>query len=181
MEVPGRLERGLRLVSFLDRTLGSSRIQERPLIVGGAAVEWYTLGGYASQDMNLVTTNHEPLLDLLREAGFQHAGGHWWRPGLDIALTIHGETLTDAPASYGRVIEIEVPGALRTCIIGIEDILLSRLCTGIENNRRNDLGWASQMVLLHNDRIDWNVLESLACGRSALVLAEVKRLGNPRA
>ena len=178
MQTPDRLERALRLVGSLDHALGATQRSDRPIIVGGTAIEFYTLGGYSTKDINLVIADPAPLLDLLREGGFHKEGRHWWREGFDLVLEIPGKTLTYAPTAYDRVIEVQVTREIRTCVIGIEDILTSRLDAGIEERRPNDLGWAHQMVLLHRDRIDWQALETLAAGNGPRVLAEVQRLRN---
>lgn len=178
MQAPERLERALRLVGSLDHALGATLLSDRPIIVGGTAIEFYTLGGYSTQDINLVIADPTPLVDLLREAGFRQEGRHWWRYGLDLVVEISGKVLTYAPTAYDRVIEVQVTRDIRTCITGIEDILTSRLYTGIEERRPNDVGWAYQMVLLHRDRIDWPALETLAAVKGPRILAEVQRFHN---
>lgn len=84
--------------------------------------------------------------------------------------------MTYVPSAYDRITEVEIEAGLHACIIGIEDILTSRIYAGIDENRTNDLGWAAQMVALHYDRIDWTALETLASLNGPRILAEVQRL-----
>lgn len=47
-----------------------------PVIVGGQAVEFYTAGGYATVDIDLVSAS-EPLEAILPGWGFRREGRHW--------------------------------------------------------------------------------------------------------
>src|SRR5680860_185649 len=69
------LERRLAFVALLG-TASTARGWLPPVVVGGHAVEFYTAGGYATVDIELVS-GHEPLEAVLPKWGFVARGRHW--------------------------------------------------------------------------------------------------------
>jgi len=76
------LEGRLRFVAWLTRALAPHGV--RPIVVGGHALEFYTLGGYATGDIDLVCADLEPVRQVLERAGFRRIGRHWYREDVDI-------------------------------------------------------------------------------------------------
>ena len=104
---PDRLRRQCRFIARLDARLGGQRPHERPIIVGGSAVEFYTTGGYASQDIDLVLFDPVQAEDLLARSEFQREGRHWWSATADLLIEFPGRTLTYAPDAYERLWEVK--------------------------------------------------------------------------
>jgi len=50
----------------------------RPIVVGGFAVEFYTLGSYATHDIDLVILEHEKANQIFQQLGFVKEGRHWY-------------------------------------------------------------------------------------------------------
>ncbi|MGB9849686.1 MAG: hypothetical protein ACPLSY_07660 [Moorellaceae bacterium] len=57
-------------------------------MVGGRALEFYTLGGYATKDIDLVVNGREHAKRVLEEMGFLRRPGerHWYNEDLDLAI-----------------------------------------------------------------------------------------------
>jgi hypothetical protein len=157
-----RLRRNLLFVALLDRKLGRPSPVQRPIVVGGSAVEFYTTGGYASADMDLVMLHPEDADRILGASGFQRRGRYWLLPDTDLLVEFPGQTLTYAPGAYDRLTEVEMGDGLAATVIGIEDILIGRLYAGISERRENDRRWALEMAVLHYDRLDWDAVDALA-------------------
>jgi hypothetical protein len=93
-----------------------------PVLVGGAAVELYTLGAYTTGDVDLVGTVTPRAARALKAAGFERHGRHW----------IHEESqlFVEFPASaldaQERADWADLQGQ-RVLIISIEDLLVDRL------------------------------------------------------
>ena len=68
-EEPDRLTRNLIFVGLLTREVAQEGI--RPVIVGGQAVEFYTAGGYATQDIELVARDTSGIGRVLERWGFR--------------------------------------------------------------------------------------------------------------
>ena len=75
----GTLEKRLAFMALLTRAC-VGRGWQPPVIVGGQAVEFYSAGGYATVDIDLVSAS-EPLDEILPGWGFEQRGRHWMRRG----------------------------------------------------------------------------------------------------
>lgn len=157
-----RLRRNLLFVALLDRKLGHPSPVQRPIVVGGSAVEFYTTGGYASADMDLVMLHPEDAERILGASGFQRNGRYWSLPDTDLLVEFPGQTLTYAPGAYDRLTEVELGDGLAATVIGIEDILIGRLYAAVSERRANERRWALEMAVLHYDRLDWDAVDALA-------------------
>jgi predicted nucleotidyltransferase len=138
----------------------SDRLREaglEPILVGGAAVEFYTAGGYATKDVDLALP-HGPATDAaFADLGFEKEGRYWYREDLDL--------LFEAPAPAGLPgedaprTEVEIDG-MNVVIIGIEDLVIDRLRAWIHGTSEEDGRWARRLVLLYADELDWTYLHA---------------------
>lgn len=157
-----RLLRNLLFVAMLSRKLGNPQVYQRPIVVGGSAVEFYTTGGYMSADMDLIMLHPEEADAVLASSGFIQTGRYWSLPDTDLLVEFPGQTLTNAPLAYERTTEVFLGDGLVATIIGIEDILIGRLYSAVSERRDNDRRWALNMAVLHFDRIVWADVDDLA-------------------
>lgn len=148
-----RLERKIFFTAILVEALKDEG--EKPIIVGGTAVEFYTLGGYSTLDLDLVCMKRGELSLLLEKLGFKKHGRHWYSEDLDLAVEAPGSTLN---GSVEKLTKIEI-GGLTAYVIGIEDIIADRLRAYVHWKSDDDGRWARRMMLLHKDKIDWMYLE----------------------
>jgi len=150
-----------RLVAL---ALLSDRLREdgiEPVLVGGAARELDTGGGYATGDVALALPRC-PEVDAAFEAlGFRTEGRFWIREDLDL--------LFEAPAPAGLPGEdaprtrVSVEG-MEVVVLGIEDLLLDRLRAEVHWKSLEDGRWARRLAGLYTDRIDWAYLEAKVAG-----------------
>ena len=152
---PDLLKRRLVALGLLTRELEDAQIE--PILVGGAALELYTAGGYATKDVDLAL----PLSPLVDEAfsrlGFEKEGRYWFREDLDLlfeAPAPEGLPGEDAPRT-----EIEVEG-LRIVVIGVEDLLLDRLRAAVHWQSTDDGRWARRLAMLYLDELDLGYLRA---------------------
>ena len=142
-----------RLVALGVLTMRLSAHGIEPILVGGAALEFYTAGGYATKDMNLALPASPDVDAAFAALGFEKEGRYWYHSELDL--------LFEAPAPAGLPgedaprTEVEIDG-LRVVIIGIEDLLIDRLRAWVHWNSDEDGRWTRRLALLYPDRIDWN-------------------------
>jgi hypothetical protein len=93
-----------------------------PVLVGGAAVELYTLGAYTTGDLDLVGEVTPGLAGALKAAGFERRGRHWIHEPAQIFIEFPGESLdADEEALWMDFV------GQRIRIISIEDLLVDRL------------------------------------------------------
>jgi len=145
-------KRRLYFVAILTEKLKEKNI--KPIIVGGNALEFYTLGSYSTEDIDLVSAGTIEIISTLKDFGFENIGRHWYNSELDIAIEIPDEYLA---GDYRRITSVEIEG-LTAYIIGIEDLIIDRLNACVRWNSQQDCIWARELILLYKDEIDWTYL-----------------------
>jgi hypothetical protein len=139
------------------------------ILVGGAAVEFYTAGGYTTGDIDLALP-HGPETDAaFADLGFCKEGRYWVREDLD--LLFEAPAPAGLPGETAPRTQVEIEGLVVT-ILGIEDLILDRLRAWIHGTSEEDGRWARRLVLLHADTLDWTYLRE----KAAPVAAEATAL-----
>jgi predicted nucleotidyltransferase len=128
------------------------------VIVGGHAVEYYTDGGYATQDADLLTPNKLPLAQLLIEWGFKLEGRVYWHPGLRIVIDLIDDRPSGDPE---RIAELDVRG-LTVRIAPVEEVIIDRLNAGVHWRSEEALRWARAVLLANAVDVDWEYLQARA-------------------
>jgi len=118
----------LRLIAeACDRLV--RRGYERPVIVGGAAVEFYTSGAIVSGDFDLVTARQPEFEEALVAAGFvrEHRSGRLARglyhPAFAIGIEVVSGSLFDGKADPLRIYMVDVRDGATVAIAPIEDLI----------------------------------------------------------
>lgn len=135
------LARRLTFVALLGagvRALGWSA----PVVVGGHAVEFYTAGRYATQDIDLAGAS-EPVAQVLSRWGFERQGRHWYDSGLGIVVEVPGRTLP--PEERDHVVAVEVAGGV-ALVLGIEDLIVDRLAACVHWRDEESCRWAKVLL-----------------------------------
>lgn len=152
------LKKSLLFLGILTEAIKSEGI--KPVLVGGRALEFYTLGGYATKDIDIVLNGRTRAGIALKEMGFQKNPGerHWYHEELDIALEIPGDYLAGSTEKL-TVVEI---GGMECYIIGVEDLIVDRLAAAKFWGVETDLQWAAKILALNIDDIDDDYLGEAA-------------------
>ncbi len=150
------LKRKLFALSILTEALKPHRL--RPILIGGSALEFYTLGGYMTGDMDLALP-HSPVVDaIFKNLGFEKDGRYWSHDKHDL--------LIEAPTAHlageeAPLLKVEVEG-LCCYLIGLEDLLLDRL-NGFAHWKWEDDGrWVRRLLELHSEKINLRYLKKKA-------------------
>lgn len=146
-----------------------------PILVGGCAVEFYTLGSYATQDVDVVVSGRDEFDEVLRSLRFSKGTGqrHWYSEELDLAIEAPASVLA---GSLERVVAVEVEG-FTVHIIGLEDLLMDRLRAFVYWQSAADGEWAARIIALHASEIDWPYLEDQAAREGLTDALETVRRG----
>lgn len=142
------------------------------VVVGDNALEFYTLGAYATVDVELVGARRTEIGNLLESWGFERAGRHWHHAELDVLIEIPDDVLA---GSEDKVIQVEIED-LTVYIIGVEDLIIDRLSAYIHWHSTDDGNWARELMVLYRQDIDWAYLKTRA--QSEEVLKALIALGN---
>jgi len=146
------------------------------VVVGGNAVEFYTLGSYSTEDIDIVVTNFGIVENLLQYLDFEKINRIWYREDIDISIDLVGSELAGDPK---RVSRVSIKG--RTVqIIGLEDVIVDRLNAFIHWKSEQDGLWAQEIVAIHQGDIDWKYLEQ-RCKKEQVIsaLEEIKKKIKP--
>ncbi len=152
------LRKSLGVLAVLTEALNPQGI--KPILVGGRALEFYTLGGYATKDMDLVVNGREQAKVVLEAMGFVRRPGerHWYHEKLDLAIEIPDEVLA---GSSEKLTAVEING-MEAFIIGIEDLVIDRLAAAKFWKSEADAQWAAKLLALHAGEIDFEYLKEAA-------------------
>jgi hypothetical protein len=93
-----------------------------PVLVGGAAVELYTLGAYTTGDLDFVGTVSSRVGQALEDAGFKRHGRHWIHEEAQLFVEFPGASLDPDERWTWLIIK-----GRRIRIISPEDLLVDRL------------------------------------------------------
>ena len=147
---PEPRRRRLLALGLLTERLAKHGIE--PILVGGAALEFYTAGGYATTDVDLAMPSSKEVHAAFAALGFEREGRYWHHVELD--LLFEAPALPGLPGEDSPRTETDV-GGRRIVVIGIEDLLIDRLRAWVHWKSDEDGRWARRLASLYNKRIDW--------------------------
>jgi len=173
--IRNRWERRLFFAAIISEFLQKNHRVDL-VVVGGNAVEFYTLGSYSTEDIDIVVTNFGIVENLLQYLDFEKINRIWYREDIDISIDLVGSELAGDPK---RVSRVSIKG--RTVqIIGLEDVIVDRLNAFIHWKSEQDGLWAQEIVAIHQGDIDWKYLEQ-RCKKEQVIsaLEEIKKKIKP--
>lgn len=143
-------DRRILLVGLLNERLPD---RQRAVLVGGALVEFLTVGAYVSGDLDLVG-DRAKIGKLLQSAGFVPDGRHFSSEALGLLVEVPSSSLRKTET----VVEFEFEG-MRIPSVSIEDAIVDRLLAA--ERWKSPTDW-EQAILLYatlRDRIDERELD----------------------
>lgn len=152
-ETKDPLERRLIFMGLLTRETEKEGI--KPVVLGGNAVQFYTLGGYATDDIDIAFSDYHLLNKILQKWNFTREGRHWYNRELDVAIESPSSGLSGEELE--RITTVEIYG-LTIYILGIEDIIIDRLNAYVHWESIDDGRWAKELMQIHKKEIDWKYL-----------------------
>jgi excisionase family DNA binding protein len=156
-EITDNLKKNLFITAVLTRELASYKL--KPVIVGGFAVEFYTMGGYNTGDVDLVFSDTALLNEVLSRMGFIKEARHWINRKLDIFIEAPGSQLSKAESEH--MAEVEIQG-LKVYVLGVEDLIIDRLNAYVHRNSADEANWIKELMLINYGKIDWQYLAARA-------------------
>jgi hypothetical protein len=132
----------------------------RPILVGGAAVEYYTAGDIVSGDFDIIAANETAFADAMlghefrREDRAGHLKRGFYHERLDIGVELVSGVLFDGRTDRDRIGVIMVEGRPRVHVPPIEDLIADRLAQYEASDKHDD-------EMLCQARILFQVAESV--------------------
>lgn len=128
------------------------------IIVGGSAIEFYTVGEYTSDDIDIVSSRSDLLKEILRRWEFQQEGRIWVNEEVAIVVDFVGYPYT-GDRSKTQVLSTPY-GPVR--VAALEDLLVKRLVSTKHWEIKGDFEHARLLAALYGDRMDWDYVERLS-------------------
>ncbi len=129
---------------------------QRPILVGGAAVELYTGSAMVTGDFDIVTGRHDLIDTLFRKHGFvpPHPEARGWvHPELALGFEVVGGSLMDGRADRNRLRLVRLSEDSATpalSVIPVEDLIADRLGQYASGSARAMLGQATALFAIYN-------------------------------
>lgn len=144
----------------------SKRLEEQGVkvyVVGGEAVELYTVGKVRTGDIDIVASDKEKLIALLKELGFRQEGMIWLNTSLGVAVHIVGESYS---GDINRVRKLKI-GEYTINVPSVEELTINRLVAARfwKGNTQAELEQAAMLLRSERfgaPRIDREYLTNLA-------------------
>lgn len=114
-------ERHVEIIAIITEALKPWDI--RPILVGGAAVEFYSRGGYTTGDIDLVAPGGRELAETMRALGFLKRGKDWVNDELEISVEYWADSL-GPDEEYNEILF----RSLKLRVLSMEDLIVDRLC-----------------------------------------------------
>ena len=152
---PDRMRRRLVALGALTERLAGDKIV--PILVGGCALEVYTDGGYSTGDVDLALPHSEEVDAAFADLGFTKDGRFWLR--MDLDLIFEAPAPAGLPGETAARTELSVDG-MRVLVLGVEDLLIDRLRAWAHLKSAEDERWATRLVALYRDSMDWDYLKA---------------------
>lgn len=154
------VDRGFKRTIFVMSIL-TERLEEKgimPVIVGGAAVEFYTRDWHATADIDLVINKdkREEFYEVMEGFGFEKEGRMWIREDLNLYIEIPAD-LSDL--SKDRLTEVETEDG-HVYIIGLDEIIFDRIQAAEHWNSESDREQAVRIGAAFYNEIDWDYVRS---------------------
>lgn len=122
-----------------------------PVLAGGTALEHYTAGESAGDEVELALIPSEIVDRVFLEFFFKKDRHRWIRADLDLVFSLH----TGHP--HGPLNEIEIDG-LTVTILGIDDLLIERLRAWARWKSEEDGRRMRHLATLGKDSINWDYI-----------------------
>src|SRR3546814_296773 len=136
----------------------------RPILVGGAAAEFYSASAIMTGDFDVVTPWQDSFEKALgnhgfkRPAGMGHVEGGWIHPDLRIGFEVVGRSLMDGQADPKRVRLFDFDEDGRFSVIALEDLIADRMGQYASGSAREALQQARTLYAL-SDNLELDYME----------------------
>ncbi len=149
-----------------------------PVILGGSAVEFYTMDWYATSDIDLAIdkAKRDIFQEVMADLGFTREGRMWIREDLGLYIEIPADT---RDISMENLTKLELENG-HVYFIGLEELIFDRIQAAEHWKSDSDLEQAVRIGSSFYDDIDWDLIRKLCREGSSekmlkKLLKEVKR------
>ncbi|MFZ5703783.1 MAG: hypothetical protein ACOY5R_00785 [Pseudomonadota bacterium] len=150
-------EDALRMLAEISAAMAERRLP-RPILVGGAAVEFYTLSAINTGDFDLCSPRQSELEEEMQKRGFVRPSGQgkstrgWIHPALGLGFEIVGSALLDGHTDPNKLVLVEHLGPGQSlAVIAVEDLIADRMGQFASGSAPEMREQARSLLKLHPD------------------------------
>lgn len=159
-----QFEAALRLFARVSEAM-KARGLSRPVLVGGAAAEYYSASALTTGDFDMCSPAQPALEEELQRFGFMRPSGAgkslrgWIHPELGLGFEVVANVPMDGNVDAAHIVLVEniAPGAA-FAIISVEDLIADRMGQYASGTARDRIDQARALFLLNPD-VDLDYLE----------------------
>jgi hypothetical protein len=144
------------LTAALITGMLEQRGKSAPVVIGGAALSYYSREVYFTADLDLAYADREALDAVLAQLGFAREGRYWVSRELGLAVESPAAALVGEEAPLERV---EFEGGLYCRVLGLEDLVVDRLNACVHWKSKVDCEMAELLLGRYDAELDWAYLE----------------------
>ncbi len=148
-EISNPLKKKIFFLGLLTKALEKEK--GKPVLVGGCALEFYSTGGYATGDIDIIYHDRKILGEKLEEWKFRKQGRHWINDELDIFIEVPGDALSEDEEKRITLVEID---KLKVYLLGVEDLIIDRLNAFVHWKSTDDGYWAKELLFIYGEELD---------------------------
>lgn len=125
-------EAALRLFALVSEAMAARGLR-RPILVGGAAAEFYTQSAISTGDFDLCTFRQDELGEEMAKLGFVRPSGvgqmlkGWVHPELRLGFEVVADTPMDGAFDPAKLLLVDNIGGGAFVIIAVEDLIADRM------------------------------------------------------
>ncbi len=160
-------------MALLSECLSTGPDDVKPIVVGGFALEFYSTGGYATSDVDVLYLWPAKAGALLETLGFRKVNRHWVHDGFGLQIEFPGHAIEKRALAHLADVRV----SRRTVrVIGVEDLILDRLNLLVHAGSSDDGRWALELLVMYRDRLDLAYLrEQSRLDRTAAALRKLEK------
>lgn len=150
-----QFEAGLRLFAQISEAMAARGLR-RPILVGGAAVEFYTQSAISTGDFDLCTFRQEELGEEMMRLGFVRPSRQgqllrgWVHPDLQMGFEVVAETPMDGAFDPATLVLVDTPDSGAFVIISVEDLIADRMAQYASGSAPDRLEQGRSLFALQN-------------------------------
>ncbi|MCB2087286.1 MAG: hypothetical protein R3E18_00660 [Sphingomonadaceae bacterium] len=148
-------EAALRLLAQVSEAMVARGLR-RPILVGGAAAEFYSESAINTGDFDLCTFRQPELEEEMVKLGFVKPAGAgqltkgWVHPQLKLGFEVVAETPMDGAFDPATLVLVENTGAGSIVLISVEDLIADRMGQYASRTAPDRLAQARALFALHS-------------------------------
>lgn len=127
------------------------------VLIGDAAVEFYTIANYLSGSIDFVVTRLDDVEAVMTKLGFIKDRNLWYVPGYFLAISF---VCDPSGVFWERLQRIYGPEDTTVAVPGIEDVILARVAPTADGNEVDE--WVNYMMAGYFNSLEWDYIEQRA-------------------